>query len=313
MSVFGVSSYFLWTQKGMTTLPLVRGSGFTIKADLVHSFYTRHVITAAHVACPVKYPAIYGNTNGLRAIGERHISTKVLLPNLEPQQAATRNGKTRLPMTKTVDLEFAQKRFNNVDACSLRIKNESSVLKELGDSLQPFEVDITALQEGEELIFLGMKSTEDVANPSDNDLMLEPRRFEGRVLASLQTRDFGTVLLAQTDVLPHGSLCGGPVVRKSNGRCVGVIVAPVRSNAPPRRLPREREDSEASADEKERIHARMSADATRATNLKDVMDSLIAEPWLDVSSTAEVSSVPNLNVAFVPLMEFHSALRRHEL
>ncbi|RNF11593.1 uncharacterized protein Tco025E_06628 [Trypanosoma conorhini] len=265
MSVLGVSSYFLWTQKGKTVLPLVRGSGFLVSFQQIGGFYRYHVLGAAHVTCPVKYRQIYGDTVGLRAIGERHISTKLLKPGSKGAVEAS------------IDLEFAQTYLPNVDVSSLRCKDE----RQLSEScLRAFELDLGPIKEGTELLFWGVKAEEERANPNDDGLRLKEACIEGECRAALVSLDYGTVVLASLGSPLVLSMCGGPVVRKDNGRCVGVIVAQALKNAPP-------SDPQVTP--------------------------LCQDPWLDLSHNEVIHTCGKFNVAFVPVREFYDPLRRCEM
>lgn len=313
MSFFGVSSYFLWTQKGQTVLPLVRGSGFLMKFQQLNTFYAYHVISAAHVSCPVKYKAVYGDTVGLKAIGERHISTRLLLPSTGTHKVAA-----------SLDLEFRQHYMPNVDVASLRVKDEKALkewMKEstgkgqeqgaAHDTLQAIEPDLEPIEEGTELVLCGVDTQEERANPNDDGLTLRPIRLAATCKAALLTLDYGTVLLASIDGFaspeqkaemdaaarsssagssPHSaahpvpplplSMCGGPVLRKSSGKCVGVMVARVMKSAPPR-------DVNAGA--------------------------VYQDPYLDISEHTALHAHWPLDVAFVPIGEFYDPLRRCEM
>ncbi|AIO00959.1 hypothetical protein LPMP_320720 [Leishmania panamensis] len=302
MSTFGVSSYFLWTQKGQTVLPLVRGSGFLLAFQQLNTFYSYHVMSAAHVTCPVKYRKLYGDTVGLKAIGERHISTRLLIPD-----EATRKVRS------SFELEFRQQYMPNTDVASLRLCREKQfkeTIQSPQDSsagttspLEVIEPDLDPIEEGDELILCGVHTEEERANPNDDGLMLTPMRLTATCKAALLSLDYGIVLLASIDgpaeevrggssgsavsasssvtVPPLSlSMCGGPVLRRSSGRCVGVIAARVMKNAPPR-------DPQAV--------------------------SLYQDPYLDISEHIALHTHWPLDVAFVPIGEFYDPLRRCEM
>ncbi|GET91398.1 hypothetical protein, conserved [Leishmania tarentolae] len=303
MSVFGVSSYFLWTHKGQTVLPLVRGSGFLMSFQQLNTFYRYHVVSAAHVTCPVKHRKLYGGTIGLKAIGERHISTRLLIPD-----------KASHKVQSSFDLEFRQEYMPNTDVASLRVSKEDEFRKAMlapQDSgtgttspLQVIQPDLDPIEEGDELILCGVCTEEERANPNDDGLMLTPMRLMATCKAALLSLDYGTVLLASIDGLAEEeageresgtaasasklvtvpplplSMCGGPVLRRSSGRCVGVIAARVMKNAPPR-------------------------DPNSA--------SLYQDPYLDISEHISLHAHWPLDVAFVPIGEFYDPLRRCEM
>lgn len=305
MPAFGVSSYFLWTQKGQTVLPLVRGSGFLMKFHQLSTFYSYHVISAAHVSCPVRYKPIYGDTVGLKAIGERHISTRLLLP--DPTTHRVRHS---------LDLDFHQTYLPNVDVASLRVKNEmqlkewmSAEAEKSSDddcnglaALRAVEPDLEPIEEGTELVLCGVHAEEERANPNDDGLTLISIRLAATCKAALLSLDYGTVLLASIDgpaessaggAAPSSSspqepdvpplplsMCGGPVLRKSSGKCVGVIVARVMKSAPPRDLN---------------------------------SGAVYQDPYLDISEHVALHAHWPLDVAFVPIGEFYDPLRRCEM
>lgn len=295
MSAFGVSSYFLWTQKGQTVLPLVRGSGFLMAFSQLNTFYSYHVISAAHVSCPVKHKSIYGDTIGLKAIGERHISTRLLLPN-----------PAKHTVCHSIDLDFRQTYLPNVDVASLRVKDEKGMKEWMsaneGEAApQVVEPDLEPIEAGTELVLCGVHTEEERANPNDDGLTMVPMRLAATCKAALLSLDYGTVLLASLDgpadadassapsssplqgpavsTLPL-SMCGGPVLRKSSGKCVGVIVAQVLKSAPPR-------DVNSGA--------------------------LYQDPYLDISEHTALHEHWPLDVAFVPIGEFYDPLRRCEM
>ncbi|KAG5470037.1 hypothetical protein LSCM4_02728 [Leishmania orientalis] len=300
MSVFGISSYFLWTQKGQTVLPLVRGSGFLIAFQQLNTFYSYHVMSAAHVTCPVKHRKLYGDTIGLKAIGERHISTRLLIPD-----EATRKVRS------SFELEFRQHYMPNTDVASLRLIKEKEFKEAMQlplDSstgatspLQVIEPDLDYIDEGDELVLCGVHTEEERANPNDDGLLLNPLRLAATCKAAFLSLDYGTVLLASIDgpaeeasrsggassascpvavpPLPL-SMCGGPVLRRSSGKCVGVIATRVLKSAPPR-------------------------DPHSA--------SLYEDPWLDISQHVALHAHGHLDVAFVPIGEFYDPLRRCEM
>lgn len=287
-SILGLSSYFLWTQKGLTNLPLVRGSCFLVAFKQQNTFYHHHIVTAAHVSCPVRYNHLYGDTIALRAIGERHVTTRLLVPD-----RLSNAVKHRIPLV------FRQGILPNVDVATLRCKDERQ-LTSVG--LTPLEMDMDPIEEGTELTFCGCDAEEERANPNDDGLRLTERRLSGTCKAALVSLDYGTVLLASIEkaggddegadsAKPHRdarrvasplplSLCGGPVLRKSSGKCVGVIVARVLKNAPPR-------DPNAG--------------------------NLYQDPYLDVSENDSLHSKWPIDVAFAPVGEWYHAMRRSEM
>jgi hypothetical protein len=274
----GVSSYFLWTIKGATVMPLVRGSGFLIRNEGVRIFHKYHVITAGHVACPVQFPRVFGGSSpGLRAIGERHISTGLLVP----RQRSGSSKPSEYPNT------FPQTRFLNMDVAALHLKNEDAILGEVREAgVSPLEVDLDVLLQGEELEFHGVCSDETTVNPSDEDIQVRHCSISGVSHSAVVTHDYGTVTTAQLESELDPTMCGGPVVRKSNGKCVGVIVARVGPL-------------------KEEPSTPPSQDAA----------TLVRKPWLDLSSTEGFMQHRDAHVraAFVPLRDFLPRLRDIEI
>lgn len=302
---FGVSSYFLWTQKGLTTLPLVRGSGFVVPFRQMNGFYKYHVITAAHVSCPVRYPQLFSSAsdnNPLKAIGERHISNRILFSHASESSFSTINGPFSpcLRHVSSHNLRFQQHFMPNVDVAALRIENEEIFSHDYPKS-KLLEVDLTPLQDGEEIVLCGMDAKEAAGNPNDDGLQLLPCELTAVCKAALISVDYGTVLLCEVPEfhrandreenlinlshqnsifasLPAG-LCGGPVLRKSNQKAVGVIVARVTRYLPPK-------------------------DLNKPLN--------IHEPFLDISDNKEILSQWPLDAAFVPFSEFEGSMRRTE-
>lgn len=301
MSLVGVSSYFLWTQKGQTVLPLIRGSGFLCAFKQQATFYHHHVLTAAHVSCPPRFKTLYGSSVAFRAIGERHVSARVLVPAARPAA-----GRLTAPVAHSLDLEFKQEVMPNTDVASLRLAGERpETLAEAGP-LRPWELDLDGIEDGTELVYCGLESVEERANPNDDGLALRERRFEGRCKVALVSLDYGTVLIGSIDrdVSPTAasegaasgageaevdrsvvsplplSLCGGPVLRKSTGKVVGVIVARTLRSPPPR-------DPNSGA--------------------------LYQDPFLDISENVSLHDRWPLDVAFVPVGEFYHAMRRSEM
>lgn len=273
---FGLSSYFLWTVKGATVMPLVRGSGFLIQSEGSHAFHKYHVITAGHVACPVQFPRVFGGDSpGLRAIGERHITTGALCPVSHDGRSTPR----AFPML------FPQKRFLNVDVAALRLKNESSSIQELFEmGVTPLEVDTTPLERDEELEFCGVRSFESLTNSTDEELQVEHDSLCGSSHSTVISHDYGTIIVARLNDDIDSTMCGGPVIRKSNGKCVGVIVARVGAlgaTDPP-----------------------ISPDASK----------LVRKPCLDLSSTPGLEGDASmLRAAFVPARDFITQLRNSSL
>lgn len=303
---FGVSSYFLWTQKGLTTLPLVRGSGFVIPFRQVNGFYKYHVVTAAHVSCPVRYHQLFTSSvdnNPFKAIGERHISNRILLPHTVQSASypEVTNSPSFVPSLHSHNLRFQQYFMPNVDVAVLRIENEDVFSREHPESAL-LEVDLTPLQNDEEIILCGMDVRESAGNPNDDGLQLVHCQFSAVCKVALVSVDYGTVLLCKVrdfhDIgdddnnsvshphqnekfhsLPVG-MCGGPVLRKSTKKAVGVIVARVMRHLPPK-------------------------DLNKPPN--------IHEPFMEISDNKEILSQWPLDVAFVPFSEFEGSMRRTEL
>lgn len=247
----------------------------------LNTFYRYHIVTAAHVSCPVKYRKLYGDTVGLMAIGERHLSTRLLVPD-----ASTGS------VQQSVPLEFRQTYMPNVDVAALRMTREAEADFQtlLDGGLEPLEPDLDPIEEGTKLTICGVSTTEERANPNDDGLKMTPLRLQGTCRAALVSVDYGTVILSSIDegdpaTPPRASpfplsMCGGPVLRQSSGKCVGVAVARVLRSPPPR-------DPHSGA--------------------------LYQDPYLDISGQDDLSSQESLDMAFVPIGEFYSPLCRSEM
>jgi hypothetical protein len=145
--------------------------------------------------------------------------------------------------------------------------------------LEGFEVDTQALAEGDELIYVGLRAEEEKANPHDDKLKMLPVEYSGVCKAAFLSGDYGMCMLGTSQEPLPLSACGGPVLRRSNMKVVGVLVAQVRRAAPP---------------------------ADPRTEL------IYHDPWLDVSGQPKLCDIPDLNVAFVPVGEFYHGLRKSE-
>ena len=281
MSILGVSSYFLWTEKGMTIMPLVRGSGFCVAFDLASGFHKYHVLTAAHIVNPIRYRQIFGNSEGLNAIGERHLYARALVSPPYSPETDVRNlrrlvEERKSNITATIFLEGKKNYFPNCDVASLRCKNEAALAS---SDTRPFEVDHQPIQQGDDLVYLGVEAMEDKRNPHDNGLVLCQRRIEGKSEAAVLTEDYGPAVVGTAEEELPLSMCGGPVIRKSTGKCIGVIVAQVRTSPPPAVTPKPP----------------------------------VVDPWLDVSNSDDLRQITNLRAAFVPFAEFYKKMRQTEL
>lgn len=264
-------------------MPLVRGSGFILKSSGMNPFYKYQVITAGHVSCPVKYPAVFGRDSpALKAIGERHITSGLVIPRSNINSDSGDAGPHY-----THPLIFLQKRFLNTDVALLHVKDEDAFFATpIGTSITPLELDADPVGRGEELVFHGVQSTESPSNPSDDGLRVEDVRIGGSCHSRLNSIDYGSVLLAHADAPIPPTLCGGPVLRKSNGKCVGVIVARTLAAAPP---------------------------VETAPNAPPNQRMVNREPWMDISETPELRDAkPPIHAAFVPVQEFLSQLRKYD-
>lgn len=255
-------------------MPLVRGSGFLIRSEGPRVFHQYHVVTAGHVACPVQYPNVFGGRSpALRAIGERHISTGLICP-------AANNG----PSTPlTFPLLFPQKRFLNIDVAILHLKNEDRTIEELSKlGISVLDADPEPVRCGEQLLFCGVSVSESSTNAADDNLQVEYHTFDGTSHSEVLTHDYGTVIAAQSEFVMDPTMCGGAVVRRSNGKCVGVIAARIGQQDVIEDLP----IPEAST--------------------------LLRKPFLDLASTPGLTD-QSLRVAFVPVADFLPNLRQIEI
>lgn len=292
MSVVGISSYVLITQKGRTLVPFVRGSGFLLKFE-TQSFYQYHVVTAGHVALPHRFGALYGNTQELKHIGDRHVSSKMHLFRPDGKRIAI------LP------LAFQVQRPPLTDIALLRIEREKEIIKSMEtDGLPPLEAldaDTGPLQKGEEVVINGLHMTTEDTVADEIDMV--PKPVTAQVVAKYNSDHFNTVLLASTQEAVTSGMNGCPVLRKSNGKCVGVLVGDVKRDAP-------------SIDPKPLLETPKGTSRT-----PDVMMaqhewrmSHMHAPFVDISSNGELMhSVGVHGGAFVPIAEFVRFMRKSEI
>eukprot|EP00744_Colponema_vietnamica_P025396 GILI01037314.1.p1 GENE.GILI01037314.1~~GILI01037314.1.p1 ORF type:complete len:292 (-),score=41.32 GILI01037314.1:56-931(-) len=286
--VLPLSSYFLWTQKGQTRLPLARGSCYIIDYDLRASFYTKHIITAAHVALPVRFPNCYGNGDLFKGLGERHITAKILLGAPE-RQDEKRPGRVVGDLNCNYKIDV----FPTTDVAKLTLMQESSIAQcpeyyqHLFEGLKP---DLTPIQPGEELIVAGYSMAEESGAPHDGFLAMRPVSYQAISVAAIQTNDFGTVVVCSTnsaDEIP-ASISGGAVIRVKTGGVIGTVAARTALESPP----------PIDAAQRVAVEGRLAAHR---------------EPCVDISGFADLrAKVGPHGVAFTPINEFLNALRRLE-
>ena len=335
-AIFGVTAYAMITRKGATHLPLVRGTGFLVRYSIV-AFYNHHVVTAAHLLKPTKYRELYGSPRVMESIGERHISHKLLRFTDDGFRAAA------LPLLPGGPTTFA-----NMDVGVSRIEREMDIFPQMRrDGLPPipaFELDVSPIHNGELVTLLGMDllKDEDVADTAT----MTPRAVEAVCRGRMTTDQFGpVVLVAGASSVPDngtlspqraqaaddgdggkvdpgplisGGMVGGPVIRKSNGKCVGILVAPCRRTRhltdekiwrdrlerASKPLPKTVEDAE-----KGKIDVQ-----SMAKDFFEANRQLLTDPYLDISSnTALLNAVAGPMAAFVGAGEFEAALRRTEI
>lgn len=293
MSLFGISSYVLVTKKGRTMVPFVRGTAFTLLFEKT-SFFTLHVVAASHVTRPQRHGPLYGNNHELRVIGDRHVSCKLHL---------FRDDGLRYAM---LPLDFKQYPVPRCDVALLRIEHEGRILAAMSNDglapVVPFEPDFDPLSKGEPVIAKGLDvTTEDTIADS---LRMVPKSVTGTLAAKYESDDFGTTLLAASDDTVTGGMHGSPVLRASNGKCVGVLVANVtRQTVVPEKPPHMTLPTPDSVRSEEET---MAHHQWRIKNMH--------APQIDISSNGELmNSVPNAGFSFVPIGEFISFARRTEI
>jgi hypothetical protein len=292
MSVFGVSSYMLITMKGRSLVPFARGTGFMVKFENT-GFWQNHVVTAAHVAQPHKYSKMYGNPREFKKIGDRHVSSKLHMFH------ANGNRHARLP------LEFAVTTLMKTDVAALRVENEQAIFAQMAlDGVavpEAFEVDTAALGQNEEVIIKGL----DVIlgeNTVEDRLEMTSRDVRGFLKAKYASEQHGTVLLASTEQTITTGMSGAPVVRASNNKVVGVLVATTSAAASECRAATPQPE----IDDKDSLLVTVAKQQQwRKENMMEPSIDLSANPML-------LQQVEGHGAAFVPIGEFYHALRRTE-
>jgi hypothetical protein len=221
MSVFGITNYLLVTQKGRTYIPFVRGTGFLVDFES-HGFFTKHVITAGHVAVPLRYSAIYGRPPLFSRIGERHLTPKILLFDHQGQRRAV------LPLEPKIH------ELKGTCITSLRVKGERELFPRMYEDGVPvpvaYDLDdpTTEIGEGEELVIQGLSLDRD-QDPSDVAEM-KPIVVQAKARLSFLSELFGATVIASTgNVRISPGMSGSPVLRKSNGKCVGMLICGVKT------------------------------------------------------------------------------------
>jgi hypothetical protein len=294
MSVFGVTSYGLVTQKGRTFVPFIRGTGFPI-AFAQTAFNTCHILTADHVARPQRHGHKYGNDLEIGKMRDRHVSCKLHMFE-ESQRYAV------LP------LEFRTFPAPQSDVCVLRIEREKHILEDMSQHglppIVPFELDMGGLKQGEPLEVLGLHMLGE--DTIEDRLSMVPRTVVGNLAAKYVSQDFGTVLLASTtEGEVSAGMHGSPVVRAGTNNVVGVFVGECLREAPQRTEAPKLLGLAGPPDGKIPEEVRAAHDKWRRENMH--------APTLDISSNEDLmNSVGSAGFAFVPTGEFGSYLRHIE-
>jgi hypothetical protein len=294
MSVFGVTSYALVTAKGKTFIPFVRGTGFSI-AYRQTSFYSQHILTAAHVAQPQRYAKLFGNPYDIQHVRERHVSSKLHLFHPDGSRYAL------LP------LDFKVHRAPRADVALLRIEREGPILTDMQSkglpAIVPFEIDTDGLTRDEPVVVKGLHMTSE--QTLSDMITMVPQEAKGTLAAKYVSDDLGTVLIGN---LTSGALTpgmhGAPVLRESNGKLVGVLVGdvwrqPRTYDKPPKQLGTLTEDKDKSPEVVNEMNS------WRERNMH--------APGVDISSNGDLlNQVPAAGFAFVPVGEFYTFLRQTE-
>jgi hypothetical protein len=343
MSVFGVTNYLLVTQKGRTYIPFVRGSGFFV--DFVqHGFHTRHVLTCGHIATPLRYPQMFGRPPLFSRIGERHLTPKALL--FDPHG-------TRRAM---LPVEYNINTLKGTCVASMRIKNERDLFLQMErDGLgvpRSFELDLEnpTVGENEEVVFHGLKldRDEEAADVAEMTPMIVPGKAKLNFLSELLG---STVIVSTGTKQVSAGMSGCPVIRRSNGKCVGMLICAVKTkNSDPSKIQtpfsaarnlnaNSTEDPLAAEEDKERrkkasifneerLPRRVSDDTAMQLAMKEFEEAhrQMEPPRLDLvgqDGTLEELGVKNPTAyandqedeqfaAFVPVKDFVGALRYSE-
>lgn len=274
MSTVPFTSMLLWTEKGKTFVPLVRGSSFLVKYD-VKGFFQFHVIAAAHCATPARFQKLWPRFTNMEHVRERNTFQRLLLPNGVDGRIA-----------HEVDLRPRFKVIPGFDVALLNMVREEHVAEAIANkglpALVPFELDVNPIGEGEAVVLRGFDVEEETGDPSGFSLRMHAKELHGVTRAAITTNTgFGTVVLVELEEeMPQG-MCGGPVLRKSNGKCIGVIAGKVSPEEP-------RTDFDLSKE-------------------KPVVD-----PRIVIESLPKLCENPKLRAGFTPLREFYGSMRQHE-
>ena len=287
IQTMGISSYLLVTQKGRTYVPFCRGSCFMLPYTSV-SFYAHHVITAAHIARPHRFAPLFGNPPSFQGIGDRHVSWKAYALDREGF-----NTGAQQPLFLANKLDT----INSVHSVSLRVAKEEEQIAEQRAKMKELEQeyyfdnttavtpDGAPLDLNEELVCEGVECVEDPTGVNDETMVFRHRRIPIVCRAAVTSKGFGTLVLASSETPFPPSMCGGPVIRRSSGKCVGVITAPLRTTPP-----------------------EPPAELEEITHTRPVYMDITDNPGV----MKEMGGEGSIGVAFTPLAEFLLQLRRLE-
>jgi hypothetical protein len=217
------SSFFHRAIEGMTGHePLSRASAFVVAAARNGAGIAHHVVLSAHVARPFRFPAYYPRERHpwLELLSEEHVRCSVDAPPAAGCAAALRD---RIFVHPTLDLAVGH--VSDEPAFAAR-------LHAAGLALEPVDLLPEPVAEGEALRFEGHVLVPNTggggAADDANDVRLVPHAASGRLLARSGVQTFAATA---PHVLEMG-MCGGPVLRASDGGCAGVIEGVVPASPP---------------------------------------------------------------------------------
>lgn len=207
--------------------PLSRASAFVVAAGAAASRgggVAHHVVMSGHVARPFRFPHYYAPAQfpWMSLLSDEHIRCAVAAAAADTTDGGGGAGcaaelRERLFVHPTLDVAVGH------------VADEPAFLASLhaaGLALQPVELLPEPVDEGAALRFEGH-----VLHGGGGDVRLVPHAVPGWLLARSGVQTFA----ATSPLVLEMGMCGGPVLRASDGGCAGVIegVVPSPPAAPP--------------------------------------------------------------------------------
>ena len=209
-------SRVLVSAKGKVEIPFSRGSCALLRYE-TNGFASVHVVTAAHVAQPHRYPNLFPKfAPQFGILGDRHVRCGILTQDGD----GVRTGASLC--------RFRVQRHPMWDLATLQLEDEST----LGPAATVIDgVDIRPLGVGDEVDINGFDVVEDDMAQGENFRMV-PKVLKAKCMAQYTHQIFGPVVIArvvgQGDVVTGTS---GAAVLGRGGKLVGIVIARVGTDS----------------------------------------------------------------------------------